>query len=124
MIDVCDRRYEWSGEVPGGSLEIKCLVWIVGRSILPSPSDQQGALSVSIIGIFLLSKVAVWIIRGQGFEVSQEQTSIGQTCLKSYYVLGTMSWQVTALQPHSGRARGFIHTKGGDWGSPNPSGAS
>lgn len=45
MIDVRDGRYEWSGEVHGGSLEIRHLVWIVGRSTpSPSPSDQQGAL--------------------------------------------------------------------------------
>lgn len=91
MIDVCDRRYEWSGEVPGGSLEIKCLVWIVGRSILPHPLQTSRGPCLSPTGIFLLSKVAVWTIRGQGFEVSQEQTSTGQTCLKSYYVLHVMA---------------------------------
>jgi hypothetical protein len=73
----------------------------------PIPSRPTGGPSVSITGIFLLSKVAVWVVGGQGFEVSQEQTSTGQTCLKSYYVLGTMAWQLTAFQLQSGRAAGF-----------------
>lgn len=92
MTDVCDRRYEWSGEMHGGSLEIRFLVWIAGRSTPspPIPFRPAGGPSVSITGIFLLSKVALWVVRGQGFEVSQEQTSTGQACLKSYYVLGTM----------------------------------
>lgn len=71
MTDVCDRRYEWSGEVHDSSLEIRFLVWISERSNPhPHPFRSAGGPSVSITGIFLLSKVALWVVRGQGFEVS------------------------------------------------------